>query len=156
MYHSITIGTKNTWTDWHLIPTVKPFVTLPTVNEKVVEIPGRNGVIDLTTFLTGSPTYGNRKGSWEFYISNPYYLYSDKRFVSNASNWNSWSEAYRTIAAYCNGLLRSVVLEDDPDYSYYGRLKVAYSPDPKYSKIIINYDLEPYKTKTSDNSRSLD
>jgi len=156
VYHSITIGTKNTWTDWHLIPTVRPFVTLPTVNEKVVEIPGRNGVIDLTTFLTNSPTYGNRKGSWEFYIANPYFLYSDKRFIANATNWSDWSTAYRTIASYCNGKQRSVVLEDDPGYSYYGRLRVSFTPDASYSKIVINYDLEPYKTKTSDNTKSFD
>ena len=24
MYHSITIGDKNTWDDWHLIPATRP------------------------------------------------------------------------------------------------------------------------------------
>jgi hypothetical protein len=156
VYHSITIGEKNTWDNWHLIPTSRPFVALPTVNEKIVEIPGRNGVIDLTSFLTGSPTYGNRKGSWEFYIVNPYFLYADKRFITNASNWRSSEAAYHSIASYCHGKVRSIVLEDDPDHSYSGRLKVSLTPDAKYSKITISYDLDPYRTKTSDNSHSFD
>ena len=160
MYHSITIGNGtgdpvNTWDDWHLIPVSRPFVALPTVNEKTVEIPGRNGVIDLTTFLTGSPTYGNRKGAWEFYISNPYYLYSDKRFVSDATNWSSSETAYHYIADYCNGKMCSIVLEDDPAHSYYGRLSVSLTPDAKYSKITIGYNLEPYRIQTSNNKKKL-
>ena len=149
MYHSITIGEKNTWTNWHLIPTSRPFVALPEVKVKTVEIPGRDGVLDLTSFLTSSPVYGNRKGSWEFYIVNPYYLYSDKRFITNATNWSSSEAAYHTIAQYCNGKVRSVTLEDDPGYSYTGRLKVTLAPDPKYSKITISYDLEPYRINSS-------
>lgn len=135
MYHSIDIGEKNTWTDWHLIPTSRPFVALPTVNEKTVEIPGRNGVIDLTTFLTGSPTYGNRKGSWEFFISNEYFSDTDK--------WKTWSEAVKTISEYCHGKVLTVTLEDDPKYSYTGRLKVSYSPQKDYSTITISYDFDP-------------
>lgn len=156
MYHSITIGDKNTWDDWHLIPTTRPFVALPTVNEKTVEVPGRNGSIDLTTFLTGSPTYGNRKGSWEFYISNEYFIYSDPRFVSGVTNWSSWSAALRTIANYCHGKIRTVVLEDDPNYSYEGRLKVSsFTPQKEYSTIVIEYNLDPYKTNIETGATSL-
>lgn len=154
MYHSITItgdeGSMNTWTDWHLIPTSRPFVALPTVNKKTVEIPGRNGVIDLTTFLTGSPTFGNRKGSWEFYIVNKFYLYSDPAFIKNVSNWESWSKAVREISGYCHGKVMSVTLEDDPDYSYKGRLEVSYSPQSDYSTITINYDFDPEATLNED------
>lgn len=156
MYHSITIGEKNTWTDWHLIPSSRPHVALPTVNEKLVEIPGRSGSIDLTTFLTGSPTYGNRKGSWEFYISNDYFLYSDPKFVPNVANWKDWPTALKEIAAYCNGKVLSVTLEDDPDYYYRGRLKVKYSPQKDYSTVTIEYDLDPKKINSDDDSISYD
>lgn len=156
MYHSITIGNKNTWSDWHLIPVTRPYVELPVVNQKVVEIPGRNGVLDLTTFLTGSPTYSNRKGSWEFYITNEYYLYSDPKFVRNPRNWSGWEEAYRTIAAHCTGRILSAVLEDDPNYSYTGRFQVSYKPGKDYSTITISYDLEPYKTNLTNGSTSFD
>lgn len=136
MYHSITIGDKNTWTDWHLIPATRPFVSLPSVNEKSVEIPGMNGSIDLTTYLTGSPTYSNRKGSWEFYVMHE--LWGD-----------DWFAAQAQIANYLHGKKHSVILEDHPTYSYYGRLKMSYRPGKEYSTITIEYDLEPYRTNVN-------
>ena len=48
MYHSITIGDKNTWDDWHLIPATRPLFNPPTVKENMVNIPGGDGVLDLT------------------------------------------------------------------------------------------------------------
>lgn len=36
MYHSITIGEKNTWDDWHLIPTSRPLVNPPSVNTHLI------------------------------------------------------------------------------------------------------------------------
>lgn len=154
MYHSITIGEKNTWSDWHLIPTSRPFVALPTVNKKTVEIPGRNGSIDLTEFLTGHPTYGNRKGSWEFYISNEFFLYSDPNFVRGAVNWQNWPTAVREIAEYCHGKVLTAILEDDPDYYYKGRFEVSYKPQKDYSVVTISYDLEPQETRIYNYSNS--
>ena len=141
MYHSITIGEKNTWTDWHLIPVTRPFVALPAANEKSIDIPGRNGPIDLTTYLTGSPTYSNRKGSWEFYVMH--------------DQWsNKWFMAQTRIANYLHGKNHSVILEDHPTYSYYGRLQMAYRPGKDYSIIVIEYNLEPYRTNTSTGEKS--
>ena len=131
MYHSITIGDKNTWNDWHLIPTSRPFVTLPPINEKQVSVPGRNGVIDLTEYLTGNPTYGNRKGAWEFYVMHDL--------------WSSWDKAYSTITKYCHGKYRNIVLEDEPGFEYEGKLKVSWRTQKDYSIIIIEYDLDPFK-----------
>lgn len=135
MYHSITIGNKNTWNDWHLIPTSRPLVSLPSVNTKMVEIPGRNGSIDLSEYLTGSRTYSRRKGSWEFYVIQ------DK--------WNaSWAEVYATIAAYVHGKQLDIVLEDDPNYKYSGLLTLSWRSSKDYSTITIEYDLEPQKVNT--------
>lgn len=60
MYHSITIGDKNTWDDWHLIPATRPLFNPPTVKENMVNIPGGDGVLDLTASLAGRPTYNNQ------------------------------------------------------------------------------------------------
>ena len=57
MYHSITIGDKNTWDDWHLIPTTRPLFAPPGVKKNIVSIPGGDGSLDLTEALTGRPTY---------------------------------------------------------------------------------------------------
>ena len=71
MYHSITFRDNNgnevnTWDDWHLIPSTRPLVNLPSVRTKNVEIPGANGSVDLTEILSGEPLYGDRTGSFDF------------------------------------------------------------------------------------------
>lgn len=163
MYHSINIGEKNTWTDWHLIPSSRPYIEMPTIKEKSVEIPGRNGVIDLTTFLTGSPTYGNRKGSWEFYVANEFFLsslaFDDSQNPKRGSNEGEddggdekdtgeiWAKNLRKIVKYCHGKVLTVALEDHPDHRYRGRLKVSYKPQKDYSMVTIEYDLEPDEIK---------
>lgn len=140
MYHSIKFGSgstwKDTWEDWHLIPSPRPSVASPEVQEKMIEIPGRDGLLDATEFLTGSPRYLNRTGTWDFYVMHEY--------------WNSWAETYTTIMAYLHGKKMQVILEDDPNYYYEGRLTVQpFSSQNDYSKISINYNLQPYKTHVS-------
>ena len=43
MYHSITFGNKNTWNDWHLIPTSRPVFGLPSLKKKTLDIQGGAG-----------------------------------------------------------------------------------------------------------------
>lgn len=109
MYHSITIGDKNTWDDWHLIPTSRPLFNPPTVKSNLVEIPGGDGTLDLTTALTGRPTYNNRTGSWTFIVQN---------------GFKDWSALYSEIMVYLHGQKFKAILEDDPAYYYEGRFSV--------------------------------
>lgn len=149
MYHSITFTnestgtTKNTWDDFHLIPSSRPFVAPPPVNEKLIEVPGRSGMLDLTDALTSSRTFGNRTGSWEFYVMHD--LWS-----------RGWAYAYTVVQHYIHGRRLKVVLEDDPDYYYEGRISVTGWASPKdYSKITISYSLDPYKIEASTGSKRL-
>jgi len=131
MYHSITIGDKNTWTDWHLIPSSRPLVNPPNVRASMVEIPGSDGVLDLSDSLIGRPTYANRSGSWDFYVDNGY---------------GTWSDRYSSIMAYLHGERMTAVLEDDPLFYYEGRFSVnQWRSDPYYSRITIDYNVGPYK-----------
>lgn len=131
MYHSITIGEKNTWDDWHLIPSSRPLFNPPPVKTNYVEIPGGDGIIDLTTALAGRPVYGNRTGSWDFYVEN---------------GFRNWYDLYSEIMVYLHGQKFQAILEDDPDYYYEGRFDVnAWKSDPQFSRIVINYNVGPYK-----------
>lgn len=131
MYHSITLGTKNTWDDWHLIPTSRPVVNPPSVKTNMVEIPGGDGILDLTTALAGRTLYRNRTGSWEFYAEN---------------GFRDWATHFSNIMAYLHGQSMRVILEDDPNYYYEGRLAVnAWKSNKERSSIVIDYDLYPYK-----------
>ena len=131
MYHSITIGDKNTWDDWHLIPATRPLFNPPTVKENMVNIPGGDGVLDLTASLAGRPTYNNRTGSWIFYVQN---------------GFKDWSVLYSEIMVYLHGQTFKAILEDDPAYFYEGRFSVnQWKSDKDYSQIVINYNVGPYK-----------
>lgn len=131
MYHSLTIGGKNTWNDWHLIPTSRPLVNPPKVKTSLIDVPGSDGIIDLTESLTGRPTFDNRTGSWTFVADN---------------DFMEWSTLYSDIMNYLHGRRMRVVLEDDPGYYYEGRFSVnAWKSDSYRSSIVIDYDVGPYK-----------
>lgn len=136
-YHSITIGTnqlassRNTWDDWFLIPSPRPLVNPPPVKTSYVEIPGGDGILDLTTAMTGKPMYSNRTGSWEFYVENGH---------------KGWSALYSEIMDYLHGEKMICILDDDPMYYYEGRFSVnQWRSDPAQSMIVIDYNLAPYK-----------
>lgn len=131
MYHSITIGTKNTWDDWHLIPASRPLFNPPSVKTNYIEIPGADGSLDVTTAIAGRPLFNNRTGSWSFYVENGY---------------KEWSILYSEIMMYLHGQEMTAVLEDDPAYFYVGRFSVnQWRSDPGHSMIVINYNVDPYK-----------
>lgn len=131
MYHSITFGNKNTWDDWHLVPRTRPVFNPPAQKQKTLDIPGGNGIIDLSESLTGYPVYDNRKGSFEFIVMNGY---------------KAWYNAYSDIMDYIHGRKITAVLEDDPTHFYIGRFTVnEWKSEPNNSVIVIEYSVEPYK-----------
>lgn len=135
MYHSITFGDKNTWDDWHLVPSSRPVIAPPDVKSKTVDIPGADGELNLTDLLNGRPTYQNRTGSIEFIVVNDY--------------WD-WDVAYSTIMNYLQGKSMKMVLEDDPAYYYEGRFAVSeWRSDKSWSLITIDYNVYPYKKELS-------
>ena len=131
MYHSVTFGDKNTWDDWHLIPTSRPLFAPPEPRSRYVEIPGTDGNLNLSEILTGYPVFNNREGSMEFAVANDY--------------WD-WTVAYSTIMNYLHGKALKAILEDDPGFYYEGRFWVdEWKSDKYYSTITINYNVYPFK-----------
>jgi phage-related protein len=141
MYHSVTIGDKNSWGDWHLISKDRPYIAQPTPKTKYVELAGASGSIDLTDALTGLPTYNDRTGSLTFIINYDY--------------WENWYDVYNDISNYLNGYRYKLMLEDEPYCYYIGRFSVSsYAPgnsaSSPWATITINYTLYPYKYKLED------
>lgn len=142
MYHSITIGNKNTWDDWHLVSTSRPLVNPPSVKTHYVDIPGADGSIDLTEAISGKAAYGNRSGSWDFIVVN------SGQLVPNSS-YGEWYARYTTIMEYLHGKEFRAVLEDDELYYYFGRFTVeSWNSEKGNSVLTIKYDVEPYKRAT--------
>lgn len=140
MYHSITFSPydkltmqsgKNTWTDWHLVPASRPVFNPPPLKEHVIDIPGKNGVLDLSESITGFPVFDRREGTMEFYVMNGY---------------QTWDVRYSTIMEYLHGRVMRAVLEDDPNYFYEGRFSInEWRSEKDYSRIIFGYKVDPYK-----------
>lgn len=131
MYHSVTFGDKNTWDDWHLIPSSRPLFLPPDVKTNYVDIPGTDGHADITEALTGEVLYKNRQGSMEFYVSNGY---------------QEWEHLYSEIMNYLHGQKMRAYLEDDFGFYYEGRFSVNKWESNKYrSTIVIEYNVAPYK-----------
>lgn len=138
-YHSLIISGRNTWDYWHLLPTTRPVVNPPEVEENYVKIAGQDGFVDLTELLADRPIFGKRTGSWEF-IAHPDYAIAEP-----------WEIKYSSIMSYLHGQFHNVILEDDPNYFYSGRLKVNnWKSDKDWSLVTIDYVLQPYKRELED------
>ncbi|MBP5593885.1 MAG: hypothetical protein J6Y02_00790 [Pseudobutyrivibrio sp.] len=142
-YHSITFdkdddkNSYNTFSSFNLIPSERPYVETPEVKTTFIDIPGANGSLDYTEALVGGVTYKDRTGSWEFYVQN---------------NWGSdpnsaWAQRLSNILGCLHGqYFEKITLVDEPDYYYTGRVWVKWKTGTDYSKVTIEYQLDPYKT----------
>ena len=156
--HSITFRDptfgeeRNTWDNWHLVPTSRPVINPPSVHTHYIDIPGADGFIDLTDTLTGGPTFGDRTGSIEFMIINDYDVSSlgvtPILDPDDHPIWYNFNRIYSEIMAYLHGKRRLLSLDDDPDHFYSGRLSVnSIKSDQDRSIITIDYKLSPYRYK---------
>lgn len=169
MYHSVDISvvgsnkTYNTYKDFLLVPTSTPVISPPSVKTKTIDIPGANGSIDLTEALTPYPTYNNRTGSLEFALLNDrleyYTRYKNVHGIKENNIFDSskaWSAIYSDILNKIHGRSCDLILEDDPNWFYEGRLALnswKSSNDGKWPIITFDYNLQPYKLS---NDRSVD
>lgn len=139
MYHSIKFNNKDCYAEWGLIPNGRPHVVPPSVRTNVIELPGGNGNIDLTTSLTGYPLYGNREGSFEFLITR-----KDKNY--------NWVSLQNELSKTFHGKQLKIILEDDPGYYYIGRCSLGeWTEGRPYDTVTLDYVLEPYKRNCKDN-----
>lgn len=142
--HSLTFITedgsesKNTWEDWHLIPTSRLVVAQAGVSTNFIEIPGRGDPVDLTEYLTGKPIYGPRNGAWEFAIDN-FHEY--------------WEAIRMNIVNFIHGKRMRVILSDIPTRYWEGRFTVDnWQPGEDFSHININYVLDVHNYSIYENA----
>lgn len=129
--HSIIFDGKDSWLDWRLIPASRHIIPLPQMKVKEVEIPGRNGVLDLSSYQAGHPTYNNITTTFGFYVLNGVYL--------NAV------ELQDILSNHLLGHKVDVVLSDDPNYKYTGYCTPAVGNDNSRMNVSITANLNPFK-----------
>ena len=145
MYHSLKLHvpitdtvTKhyNTYDDFFLVPTSRPVINPPAQKRVTVDVPGANGVLDLTNSLTPYPVFSNRQGSIEFAVLN------------DRPDGSSWSSVYWRLMNLIHGRKLRIELEDDLNWFYTGYLSVnewRSNSDGTWSNVTLDYDLDPYK-----------
>lgn len=101
-----------------------------------VDVPGGNGVIDLTEALTGDVAYKNRHMVFDFICVFP----------------DNFEEVKTAVSNFMHGRAFDFTLSWDPGYTYHGRFTVsAYSHTSvsggKIGDIKVEVDANPYKLK---------
>lgn len=129
--NGVTFGDKHSYRDWGLILKSRPVISPPSPKTLYIDIPGSDGVLDLTESLTGEVKFENRTITCEFNVID-----SRKR----------WSNIYSEILDYLHGQRIKIILDEDPTYYYVGRFQVnEWKSDKVTSLITIEGNVEPYK-----------
>ena len=145
MYYSIDFGDfdanenfvsqANTWEDWHLIPSSRPTIAHPEMEITIEEVAGYDGGQDTTELIPGGVIWGDRTGSIEFYVMNGY---------------EDWKTIRSKIISVIHGKQLKMRLEEEPDCYYEGSFKFNdWRSEPQFSKVVIEYQLQPYKRRIS-------
>lgn len=147
-YHSITIGSYNTWMHYRLIPEQRPVVAPPSVKTNLIEIPGSDGVLDFTEALWNVPHFGMREGQWNFLVCH------------EAIENYSWDSLWHRLLVETHGRRHQIILMDEltgdssMDRFYVGRIFLdSWQSDPDRSRVILRYKLEPYRYLTTEDAR---
>ena len=134
------ISRKNTWTDFHLVPTERPMIGVPSPKYTLVPIPGTNKIFDATDYMPGGLTFSRRTGQWSFNIDN--------------EQWESWYDAKNALEYFINGKRLYCALADDPNTYYLGTfIASGWDDGEEYSQVTISYEID-YEAVDIDTSES--
>ena len=130
------INGNDTWQQFELIMSSKNIAPAE-AKQNFLELPARNGSLDLSEVLTGMPMYGNREIT--------VVLGGKKARI----DWEQGKSAFQN--AYHNRSVQ-VVFEDDPNYYWEGRLTVNddFELGNEVATFSVTLNAQPYKLETRD------
>jgi len=127
----VKFGDYHSWRDFSLILGEKTIGAAETKTQSV-EIPGADGVLDITEYF-GDINYKNRLLSFKF-----------STIVRQQEFLNLFSKIQNAI----HGKKIRIILDDDPDFYYVGRVSVsAWKANKNIGELTIDCDCEPFKYK---------
>lgn len=131
---SLTIGTKNTWTDFGLaIQSIN--IGVPEVKQYRVELPGGDGELDFTEFFGGAKLNDRTIEVELVYTKYP----SDIPQELLYDVVNEW-----------HGRKLTIIDSLDPDYEFTGRVMLAdLNGQPNFGTIRLTAVCSPYRLETS-------
>lgn len=142
MMQGVTFGNKHTYRAWKLLLKSNPVISSPKPKTKIILVPGTNTVIDLTESLTGGEVkYEPRTIQCEFYVMG---------------GRSKWPAVYTAILNEIHGKKLKIIMDDDPNYYYFGRVAIDdFKSDKTAASIVITAEVEPYKRARHGEGRML-
>lgn len=130
----VSFGSYHSYDDFKMILSQKTIGT-PSPKTETVDIPGGDGVLDLTDFF-GEVKYNNRELSFEFSTIVP-----QLEFMT----------LFSRVQDALHGQKMQIALDDDSGWHYIGRITVSeWKAEKSIGKLTIDCDCEPYKVKDSE------
>lgn len=127
----ITFGNYHSYRDFGLILSSK-IIGAPTPKTELIDIPGGDGVLDLTEFF-GEVKYNNRTLTFEFSTMVP-----QSQFMA----------LFSKVQNALHGQKMNISLDEDPEWYYIGRLSIPeWKVQKRIGKLTIVCDCEPFKYK---------
>lgn len=128
--NNVTIGGKHMYKDFGLILTTKE-ITPPEAQTKYVDVPMRDGSIDMSEALSDEVKYKNRTITMKF-------TYTGARSL--------WSSKFTEVAEAIHGLRQKIIFDDDSGFYYMGRTTIeGWDTTGKFAVMTLTCDVEPYK-----------
>lgn len=118
----------HTGNDLRLVMTRKT-IAPPNVQTFEATVPGRNGKLDLSEFLTGEPTYDNRKLEFEFVGDG-----SRETVLLLIDEMLSFHGQYITVT-----------LDDYPFWYFTGRVTIDHSDNGNHVIFTVSVDAQPFR-----------
>ena len=131
----ITFGDKHSYNNWGLfLEDTK--VTPPLPKRYLVDVPARNGTLDLTAELTPIMRYQTRQLQFKFRVKA-----------------GDWSTLLSQIYGDVHGKTLDIISDLDPDWHWHGCVTVNdFSSDKRTGVLVINADVDPYKLANNETS----
>lgn len=132
----VTFGNKHSYNDYGLILTEYD-IGMPEARRYLVEVPGRNGILDMTESLTPRITYANRPLQFAF---------------TWKSSTDTYEEELQQIINDIHGQKMQVILDSDPDHYFDAFLTVDSSTFSGKQKatVVVTGDAYPFRYDTSE------
>ena len=134
--HTIIVGGTDLCATYGLVMLDSSTFEPPDVKTYTVDIPGGNGVIDLTEALTGDVAYERREQQMEFACEEN----------------GDWMDTLRKVQGFLHGRAYDYQLSFDPGYTYHGRFAVTSTTHvgkwgESVGHIVVKVTADPYKLK---------
>ncbi len=126
-----TINGEHTLRDWKMAINNSDILSAPEPNTVYLEVPGRNGRLDLSEALTGDVTYQNR---------------TIKLQLGGSVGIQEWYERCLHVFNTFHGRAVQVIFDDDPTHYFKGRATVTEPQRVRNGgQFVFTVDAEPFR-----------